>query len=272
MGGQMNNLIADNTSFVNPPLIELIIELRWLPSAGGDMNAALIKHEELFKLYADKISEEGYTQFERLIPSGFPVMVNQPVCRYKKKASDKDTTLYQLGLGIFSINVTPPYISWKVFKPVVEKGIKLFLESCSEIKLNDQEFINIVNMRYINAFQDNLTKGESLYKFINETLGINIGLPNVLKELVSSQDEIKPFLRLSIPLKSEHQEMTLGLGEGLLNNNRAIIMDIIVSTTKNISSDTNEIIIVLEMAQANIHNTFMKLTEKLHLLMNLDGG
>ncbi len=115
--------------FEKPPLIELIAELRWLPAgvpAGSEnalqqqMPAALFaglgrSSEQLYMRFAGLMGARGFLHSERLIPVGFPTLPFQPVYRYSKAGTKPGEPVFQLGGGVFTAHVTPPYKSWMIF-------------------------------------------------------------------------------------------------------------------------------------------------------------
>lgn len=126
--------------FKHPPLVELIAELRWgsgggvLPSAQSQGVRPILlalsgQHEEFFMRFGSKAGALGYDLVERVMPQGFSAMPFQIVYRFRKKLQEQGTTLYQVGAGVFSANSTPPYRFWNDFRPVLEQGVKLLLET-----------------------------------------------------------------------------------------------------------------------------------------------
>jgi len=102
--------------FKNPPLVELIAELRWGTAgivAGPQGAPQLVmatgsQYEEFFMRFGSKIAALGYERIERIIPPGFPAPPFQATYRFRKKEPEQGTTLYQVGGGVFSANITPP--------------------------------------------------------------------------------------------------------------------------------------------------------------------
>ena len=126
----------------NPPLREVIAELRWglpFPAAQQQPQPVLViaapgAHEEFFMRFGMQAGLLGYERAERLVPAGFPSMPQQVIYRFRKKPPEEGTSLYQIGTGIFSINITPPYDSWQEFRPVVENGVRILLEDSDTLR------------------------------------------------------------------------------------------------------------------------------------------
>lgn len=124
-----------SATFENAPLVEIIAEIRWNPqmvplqtvSGHGPAAAPVMAlntnaFDEFFMRFGGEVYQKGFEQSERLVPSGFPMMLFQPVYRYRKSASADASVLYQVGPGLFSANAIPPYKSWDTFSPTVERG------------------------------------------------------------------------------------------------------------------------------------------------------
>ncbi len=115
------------TVFRNPPLIEMIAELRWsgqwqstipviMPGANGYAEA-------MFLQWTARMGALGYEHVERLVPVGFPLPLDAPTLRVKQKTGMPQNTLFQLGPQLFTANATPPYLSWQDFAPTAREGV-----------------------------------------------------------------------------------------------------------------------------------------------------
>ena len=266
--------------FGKPPIIELIAELRWgapaivLPPGGtGSMSLAPItastRHEELFMRFGAKVASEGYGRFERVVPAGFPLMSFQPVYRYRKSTPEEGTTLYQLGVGLFSANITPPYQSWEAFRPIVEKGVAMLLE-CRDEAERASPFV-MASVRYIDAFKADLTQGRTTVAFLSETLGFAVKLPAAIESQTDPSAPIKPVLQFSIPLKSG-LVMNVNAGEGVVDGQEAVITDTSVLTPQAVAANLSAVMAAFDSAHDVIRATFLGITQKIaHLMEPKDG-
>lgn len=259
--------------FKNPPLVELVAELRWgLPASSvqGLGNSAISlstlssnKSEEFFMRFGSKVAAVGFSRFERIVPAGFPLMLYQPVYRYRYVSEDQGVKLYQLGPGIFSANITPPYQSWEHFKPVVAQGIEMLLESLTD-EQKGEPFV-AASLRYIDGFRDDLTQGRSIRDFMADVLDIKVSLPEAIMRHALDSSRIEPLLQLTVPVSSGILNLTLA--QGVLNNERAIIMDTAVSATQELKPTKEDIMSVFDNAHDLIHELFVGLTKPLQELM-----
>jgi uncharacterized protein (TIGR04255 family) len=268
-------------SFEMPPLVELIAELRWIPGgvkvAANDPNGLEIqpsvflnpRADELYMQFAGIIGAHGYTQIERLVPAGFPSMPFTPIYRYREGGSPQGPTLYQLGLGIFSANTTPPYKSWTEFRPVVEQGVQALLRSLG--KEGGGTFSSVV-LRYIDGFTPLFTGSLSMDRFLRDALGVTVVLPTALTSRIAQGSEIRPRLQVAIPLGAG-MNMSMALGEGRANGQEAVIMDTSVSAGQPVPANLESVMVALDAARTIIHDTFIELTSKLHKIMKpIDGA
>jgi uncharacterized protein (TIGR04255 family) len=263
-------------TFGNAPLVEIIAELRWNPQPlgsqiGGGNNAPIAvmpvntnSLDEFFMRFGGAVYKHGFERAERLIPTGFPFMVFQPVYRYRKPSEEDASVLYQVGAGVFSANAIPPYQSWNAFSPKVEAGIEALLRTRS-----DAEKVipfSSISLRYLDAFGPALTQGRDVGTFIREVLNIKLDLPVGFSKHVAQGQRVKPSIQLALPLSSG-MTMNVGIGEGMVNNEVTIIMDTTVGTTGDTPANKGSVIAALNAARYVIHEMFIDLTKPIEGLM-----
>ncbi|MBV8478649.1 MAG: TIGR04255 family protein, partial [Acidobacteria bacterium] len=217
--------------FANPPLIELIAELRWIPgqaspvvpgSLGPGIQFPLVglNVEQTFSNFSNQVAQRGFGLSERLVPPGFPYIPFSVAYRFRKSPSQRENFLYQIGSGIFSANALPPYREWDRFRPVVREGVGALLISRHESENGD--FTSII-LRYIDLFSDEFTEGRSSFNFLNELLGIRIELPNVVRSQTQDLGKVQAGLQISLPLSTGLQ-MNLNFQQGQAAGKTGIIM------------------------------------------------
>jgi len=254
--------------YKHPPLVELAAEVRWGPGgqSPGVVSSALAasQYEEFFMRVGSKVATLGYDRFERLVPPGFASLPFQVIYRFRKGEKEQGSAIYQVGAGVFTANITPPYHSWKQFRPVVEKGVELLLETRNESE-RETPFSSTI-LRYIDAFGSRFTRGSSVAGFVQDILGFSISLPAPVRSEMAPDKEAKPSLQLAIPLKSS-QEMALALAEGTVGGERTVIMDIFVTNESQISATKDDVMTSFDTAHDAIHRVFVGVTEKLSDIM-----
>ncbi len=265
------------TTFSKAPLVEIVAEFRWsqkpdvmlqsqqpagIPAPLMAMNSS--RFDEFFMRFGGEVYKEGFQRAERIVPAGFPLMLYQPVFRYRKSTDADGSALYQTGAGMFSAHAIPPYRSWDEFAPVVQAGIDALLNAREESE-KALPFTS-VSLRYIDAFRSELTGGRDAESFIRDVLGIAIGLPNGLSKLVAPGKKVKPMLQLSLPL-ANNMSMNVGIAEGIVNSETAIVMDTTVSTSVEVPAERNSAMDTLHSARSIIHEMFFDLTTTIQPLM-----
>ena len=263
-------------TFSNAPLVEIIVELRWgqnpqliSPNQAivSSINAKEV--EEFFMHFGGEIYQQGFERAERLLPPGFPALLFQPVYRYRKSSDPDSSVLYQAGPGLFSANAIPPYRSWETFSPVVQAGVEALLKTRSASEKN-LPFTSL-KLRYIDAFGPTLTEGRDIGGFIKDILGITVELPEALSKHIMEGKPVVPTLQFAIPLANS-MTMNIIIADGVVNNEKAIVMDTSVVTTEDVQHDRDAIMGVLNTARVIIHEMFFDITTRINGLMQPSGG
>ncbi|WHQ73433.1 TIGR04255 family protein [Pantoea sp. Lij88] len=264
-----------NEKFANSPLVELVAEVRWKtdhqdkkPIMDGD---ELDSQELFFSKITSDLASKGYVTSERLIPKGLPLMAGAPVVRFKKSPPDGSpeqkakelSTLFQVGVGVFTINGIQPYSCWDDFIHVISTGINALLAT----NLIKAETGYKVSVRYINAFGESFTEGLSLRRFLSEKLGLNIALPKAFDDEFSHGESDLPNLRVSSPLKFGTH--IVSFTEGKVKNQSVFLMENAVKINKVIEVDADKIMAEMTIARDVIHKRFFSVTQGLHSVMQL---
>lgn len=262
-----------NVVFKQPPLVEIIAEIRWdiagqpvLPPqhAGApflvpDGSA----HEAHFMNFTSKAGANGFGLIERIVPSGFPLLANQVAFRFRKNPQTEGAPLFQIGPGIFTANIAPPYKSWQTFLPFIELGLEMLFESCADADKDRK--ISSVRLRYLDAFGENLRKGKPVSNFLREVLGVKIELPESVMKFCSDKDEIKPAIAVTMPI--DIGEMELKISNGWVRNVPSLVMDTTIICKGPLDPNKAAILEKLNAAHDVIHESFVGMTVPIHELM-----
>lgn len=271
-------------TFLNAPLVELIAEIRWLPcDASGTRipppqvsgNAPFVafgasnEFEEFFMRFGASAARLGYPMAERLVPPDFPLMMAQPVYRFRQSSQGGLKSLYQVGPGIFTANAVPPYQTWDQFSHVVQNGVEAMLESRSSGE-QDAPFIG-TSLRYIDAFGPTLRCGMDVSEFMERVLGIEVRLPAGLTGQLAPGTNYKPSIQAQIPMAAG-MIMSVAVGEGMANNEPVIILDTTVATTTPVAANLDAVMRAMNLARNSIHDAFFDLTGPIRELMKPQGA
>lgn len=263
--------------FENPPLVELIAEVRWDVDAGLAPGAPFFQgpnsqtSEELLNRLLAELAQAGYGVSERLIPPGFPLMNQAPAVRYKKsgrQASALDetaSTLFQAGAGLFTINAVPPYKSWDQFRPVVALGLQALLNSAPPKRGGFS-----LKLRYIDAFKSELTQGRSHRDFLQDIMGIQVTIPKALEAFSADGSIVIPMLQTVIPLK--FGTLQIQFAEGQLQGEDVFLMENIVSIQGEHEDRLEAMLSALDEARLVVHQSFIELTRPIHDQMIMSEG
>lgn len=259
-----------NERFDNPPLVELVAELRWkdlsVPTgmpigfpAGFPFPGSQVAFDQQLPEMTSAMTALGFGQSERLIPAGFPAPTETPIVRYRYSGgSDGNrgqlpSTLFQIGNGIFTANAVKPYKSWDDFRPVVEQGVRVLLET-QKSQIAGYSLV----LRYIDAFRDDLTDGMSHLDFLKNVFGFEIQLPAVLTKHAQSQAVELPMAQFSIPLAFGSLQLQMTQGE--IDGGKAYILENVVQIEGLASANAEAIMESFSKARDVIHDVFVNLS------------
>jgi uncharacterized protein (TIGR04255 family) len=261
------------TVFKQPPLVEIVAEFRWdipglaavpepfigipmpVPDAGP--------FETLYVNFASKAAVKGFGLVERIVPSGFPAMAHQVVFRYTNPSEPKDgKVLFQLGPGVFTVNIVPPYKSWESFLPYIDLGLDLLLGAREE---NPESPFSSIQLRYIDAFSDVLRQGKPTARFLAEDLGIGIKLPDSITRFCTDADGVRPSLTMAVPIESGVFEITVS--EGWVRNTKSVVMQSAIVMKGPTQAEKGPVLAVLDKAHRISYESFVGMTKSIHHLM-----
>lgn len=263
--------------FENPPLVELVAELRWkdpsMPEipAGfpADFPSPFLSEpfEKSIPVFNNAMASIGYGASERLFPVGFPVPSAAPIVRYRYSGSIADSgqdhlpsTLFQVGHQIFTANAVKPYKSWDDFKPIVEGGIKCLL------KWHDGRIPSYkLLLRYIDLFDEQYTQGRSHLDFITQVFGLEVNLPPAIMGHTNNGQANIPAIQITLP--HEFGTLKLNMAEGEIENTRGYLFESIFSIDVEATASAEDIMEKLSQARDVIHDIFINLTKPIENIM-----
>lgn len=256
--------------FENPPLVELVAELRWkdlsvpegLPPgfpAGFAFPGSQAAFDQQHPEMTSAMTSFGYGQSERLVPAGFPVPPEAPIIRYRYSGPSDEgrehlpSTLFQIGSGIFTANAVKPYKSWEEFSPIVQRGVEILLET-QKSNVGGYSLI----LRYIDAFRSDLTGDMTHSQFLRDVLGFKIGLPETLNDHAEGREVEVSVAQIVVPLKFGVLQLQVAKGE--VEGTPAFILENVVLIDGLIAADVGAIMENFSNARNVIHDVFIKLS------------
>lgn len=232
-------MVTKEIIYDNPPLIEVIVEVKWeLQKLEAIPGAAIDPHfPEFAKSFEKFVQDKGFKSVERVTPEDFPIefLAGKPIFRYRKQ-KDK-WPLFQIGPGLLTVNVVPPYGGWGRFKKIIHQG----LEGLHVLYPISEKYLKIskLELRYLNGFDDEW--GYKKYNsFLSNDLNCNIAVSKgIIDDYVESPDEAQSFFQFIFNLKKDKQSKgIIKVSPGSKKGKEAAILELTVQ--KNFEFKANE--------------------------------
>ena len=257
-------------SFKHPPLVEIIAEVRWAPTgqpitavpAGSlpSQGTALLTdgaHEGFFSDLSSGSAEIGFDRSERLIPVGFPSLAHHVIHRFRGKDA---TSLFQAGLGVFTVNAVPPYRSWDHFRPIVESGLNVFFAAHLKHSLAP---VSEIILRYVNLFDRALIDDQNAASFAERTASIGIRFPEGISNELNSPEKLDLDLHFSVAL-DWGAVLRVHIADAVVGGKSGVLLDTTVIVSKLNLTSREEIALLFEQAHTVTRQTFLALTKPIH--------
>lgn len=248
--------------YANAPLIEVIAELRWdliglasMPGAGID---------PLFEILRPRISERlaslGFNSVERVSPEQVPIefVGGAPVFRFRQ--GPNQWPLHQLGPGLFTSNIVPPYDGWQAFRGVISAGHAALIDSLPT-GVSDLKGLK-PKLTYIDGFT-----GKHEYSpasnFVANQLNIGFSLPEaLLSDSAAAERDIQSTFNLSFALKSPPAaRLSVACAQGLKDGNNALLMELnTIATSAFAATNADDLLSWMDAAHVMLHDAFEHLT------------
>lgn len=208
--------------YENAPLIEVIAEIRWaLQDVMGSSGIQIDPHFTAFSEDFEKAAAQlGFTHSEKLIPDNVPIEIvsNSVVHRYRKQPNE--WPCMQIGPGVATANIVPPYQGWNEFRPHVQTMIDLLMRS---YPLPERYLkINLLELRYIDGFRK-IHGMVTPTTFARDNLQIRYELPQELLNLCDGgKEKIELQGTLKFPLAEPQNSVgSIQVGSGTAHNEPA---------------------------------------------------
>lgn len=218
--------------YPNAPLVEIIAELRWLPTP----NPAIGPHPllggptDFVTHFAEKLKSQGYVIEERLMPPMVPAQLlsHIPFLRHvamvRLRKNPNEWPVFQCGPGLVTVNQVPPYDGWANFRPCIDLAYATMMTS--HVAVGSEAGNLSLTLRYIDAFRASHGMN-SPAAFIRDHLGFAAPLPAVFLDLVEGDSErALQTGAVVLNLSGEHQETArLEVNVGTVEGKPAVVTD-----------------------------------------------
>lgn len=256
---------SDSQNYVwqNAPVIEIGAEVHWRLQTLEAIEGAAIDpfFDVLLSKFSANVAAEGFSVIEQRVPSDVPrELLAHRVTRLFRK-SPQSWPVMQIGPGVFTANIVPPYKGWQQFRGTLSRGLKTLFHSHPVPEYMD---IEKIFLKYINIF-DESHGVESPREFIREKLELGISLPQKILELSQGgADSVHQSGLVRFPVKNlKGAEGKMNWREVVYNDKPGVNVDITVEmmNPRGITGE-EEIIEKFDKARDIIFSWFHAITEK----------
>jgi uncharacterized protein (TIGR04255 family) len=246
---------------LNPPLIEVIFELRWeLESLQPREGAPVLMRDPSYPVMYGRLYERLKKDFP--ITEDLPSVQAHPetapyVPRHRMRKGKNEYPLIQVGPGIVTINETKNY-SWSKFRALVEKVVSSLLDLYPE-QSAPMNFMK-AEVRYVNGIRFDLAR-ENPLSFLAEKLHTKIELSPemyILNNLSERPNGVG--LNLSYVIEKPMGNLSLGINMGQFEGKPTFIQQTLIqSFGELVPSDSEGISLWLEESHTVAENCFQVL-------------
>jgi uncharacterized protein (TIGR04255 family) len=161
------------TQYINPPLVEALLEIRWKLQQKGDFTLIDPTYPMLPGVLYEKV-KTTFPFIEVLPASDIPDSISPFTVKVRFRKEKDSWPLVQVGPGIGAINFVNEY-TWDSFlEHSINFYVNLFDAYIKTANLGPP-IIEKIQLRYINSF--NLNNQETILSFLKNKLNTNIELP-----------------------------------------------------------------------------------------------
>ena len=174
--------------YENPPLIEVIAEIHWqLTPLQMGPGTSIDPHFNFFsEQFVTACQSKGFGVQEHVVSANVPLELlgHQVIRRFRSAANA--WPLFQIGPGIVTVNIVPPYNGWAEFFPYIQSAIQMLYDS---YPMPDRYLtIESMELKYIDAFTEQHGVGDRS-SFIRKDLGMVCELPQSVRDLATGGHE-----------------------------------------------------------------------------------
>jgi uncharacterized protein (TIGR04255 family) len=212
-----------------PPLIEVICEIRWrLQPLGAIPGSSYDPHFPAFaEDFTSLVGKSDYTFVERLPPEDLPfeLRAGNPVLRFRRHQNE--WPLFQIGPGLLTVNVVPPYGGWHNFRRTLLLGLSMLYQSYPV----PERYLKFTrtDLRYLNGFDSEFGYAKHAV-FLADDLNIRASLnEQLVTRYAIKPDEIMSTAQFVMDLKTMKQSTgIINVGPGLKDGKKAAVLELAV--------------------------------------------
>ena len=209
--------------YANPPLVEVIVELRWKLKAltltpGGTLDPFF---DEFSADLARRLKEDGYAFAEPLVPSEIPmeVLAHRVVRRFRR--AENTWPVFQCGPGVFTANIVPPYDGWRAFSGIVRRGLDHVFAAYPVADKYLQP--DGIQLKYIDAFTAD--HGFKSYSEFVRLLNVRAELPSISPPRSDAAKDMEAVMEFRLKTDSPVGVGVIKISPGISSGARALVME-----------------------------------------------
>jgi uncharacterized protein (TIGR04255 family) len=220
----------------NPPIVEVIFELRWKLKELGPMMMVDPDYKIAVGRLYDRINaQKEYPVYEQLKTANMPDEISGYVIQHRFRKTKDGWPLIQFGPGVAALNDTQEYGSWEAFEEKIP-GLVDALFGAYEHGLH----INGLMLRYIDSTGFDYDN-EDIFKFLSSQMKIDLHLSDDLfAETDIYRNPSVLDLRLSYPCRTPPGVIHVRFARGTLNETDALIWETTIQSEASFVPQTKE--------------------------------
>jgi len=244
----------------NAPLVEVIVEVRWETVSvstipGGAIDPYL---KPTLQELQTRMAANGFAHHETLIPNEIPreLLAYQITDRFRRTPSS--WPIFQIGPGVFTVNITPPYGGWSSFTPFIQQGIELLLESFPAP--SQLMKVKECRLRYIDAFTQAHTRIDHL-EFLTRGLGLNLSIGHGKpSEPITTEKLTDLSASMVYNMGISNSKLHVQIGSGFSSGTPATVVTLEAISTRNSEApESTKLLEWYESAHSDLSATFESL-------------
>ena len=212
--------------YENAPLIEVIAEIHWATSQ-LTLHSKLKSdpHYKQFEQgFENYLSDLEFSDVHEMFPSDIPLELTAYRPRKRFRKAPGQWPLAQIGPGLVTVNIVPPYNGWKEFESflfkVIDGTFKCYPNAKSSL------VVEKLHLRYIDGF-DSRFGFDQYAEFAKQMLGFNSILPKEFLQQCAKDGAELPYVSKSRFLNDSPDGSIGGIkvAPGKFNDEDALIME-----------------------------------------------
>lgn len=218
----------EHKQLANPPLVEVILEIRWELQEGTVPQTKTDPHYVLLPGKLHATLSKNYPYHEPLPQASIPDEITPYTVKHRFRHEKDGWPLIQIGPGILTVNHTKKYTTFDEFLPLAVSAVNELFKVYPE-----PENLKISNLllRYIDAKEFDYKK-EDIQVFLRDKMGVPILLPDKLFNNTGVDRIPRSFTwNTSFSCNMPNGLATLKFATGLSNGKPALIWEQIVQSS-----------------------------------------